>query len=95
MRGRSSTWTRIRVNLRHVPEADRPEAEPPDPDYDPWRELRERWERERARGDELRDAGEDEADPSVRRSPSGKSPSRRSSRRGEPEVPDPKTRSSS
>ena len=99
MRGRSSTWTRIRVNLRHVPEADRPEAEPPDPDYDPWRELRERWERERARGDELRDAGEDGADPSVRRSPSGKSPSRRSSRRssrrGEPEVPDPKTRSSS
>jgi bifunctional non-homologous end joining protein LigD len=24
MRGRSSTWTRIRVNLRHVPEAERP-----------------------------------------------------------------------
>jgi bifunctional non-homologous end joining protein LigD len=40
MRGRSSTWTRIRVNLRHVPEADRPAAEPPDPDYDPWREWR-------------------------------------------------------
>jgi bifunctional non-homologous end joining protein LigD len=37
MRGRSSTWTRIRVNLRHVPEAERPAAEPPDPDYDPWR----------------------------------------------------------
>jgi DNA ligase D-like protein (predicted polymerase) len=37
MRGRSSTWTRIRVNLRHVPEADRPAEEPPDPDYDPWR----------------------------------------------------------
>jgi DNA ligase D-like protein (predicted polymerase) len=36
MRGRSSTWTRIRVNLRHVPEADRPDEEPPDPDYDPW-----------------------------------------------------------
>jgi len=35
MRGRSSTWTRIRVNLRHVPEAERPAAEPPDPDYDP------------------------------------------------------------
>ena len=37
MRGRSSTWTRIRVNLRHVPEGDRPAGEPPDPDYDPWR----------------------------------------------------------
>jgi hypothetical protein len=43
MRGRSSTWTRIRVNLRHVPEADRPGQEPPDPDDDPtleWREER-------------------------------------------------------
>ena len=39
MRGRSSTWTRIRVNLRHVPEADRPAAAPPDPDYDPWRNF--------------------------------------------------------
>jgi hypothetical protein len=37
MRGRSTTWTRIRVNLRHVPEAERPAEEPPDPDYDPWR----------------------------------------------------------
>ena len=37
MRGRSSTWTRIRVNLRHVPENQRPEEETPDPDYDPWR----------------------------------------------------------
>jgi DNA ligase D-like protein (predicted polymerase) len=37
MRGRSTTWTRIRVNLRHVPEAERPAAETPDPDYDPWR----------------------------------------------------------
>src|SRR5712692_9949627 len=37
MRGRSSTWTRIRVNLRHVPEGERPAEEPPEPDYDPWR----------------------------------------------------------
>jgi len=36
MRGRSTTWTRIRVNLRHVPEGERPAAEPADPDYDPW-----------------------------------------------------------
>jgi DNA ligase D-like protein (predicted polymerase) len=39
-RGRSSTWTRIRVNLRHVPEAQRPSPEPPDPDDDPTREWR-------------------------------------------------------
>jgi hypothetical protein len=36
MRGRSSTWTRIRVNLRHVPEDQRPAEVDPDPDYDPW-----------------------------------------------------------
>jgi len=36
MRGRSSLWYRVRVNLVHVPEADRPGQEPLDPDYDPW-----------------------------------------------------------
>jgi DNA ligase D-like protein (predicted polymerase) len=36
MRGRSSTWTRIHLNLRHVPEGERPAEEAPDPDYDPW-----------------------------------------------------------
>ena len=41
MRGRSSTWTRIRVNLRNVPEAIRPPQETPDPDDDPTREWRE------------------------------------------------------
>jgi hypothetical protein len=40
MRGRSSTWTRIRVNLRNVPEASRPAQEVPDPDEDPTREWR-------------------------------------------------------
>ena len=40
MRGRSSTWTRIRVNLRHVPESMRPAPETPDPDDDPTREWR-------------------------------------------------------
>jgi bifunctional non-homologous end joining protein LigD len=35
MRGRSSIWTRIRVNLRHVPEELRPLQETPDPDDDP------------------------------------------------------------
>jgi hypothetical protein len=43
MRGRSSTWTRIRVNLRHVPEELRPPQETPDPDDDPTREWRARW----------------------------------------------------
>ena len=45
MRGRSSTWTRIRVNLRNVPEAIRPPQETPDPDDDPTREWRE-WVRQ-------------------------------------------------
>ena len=43
MRGRSSTWTRVRVNLRKVPENVRPSQETPDPDDDPtraWREAR-------------------------------------------------------
>jgi bifunctional non-homologous end joining protein LigD len=40
MRGRSSTWTRVRVNLEHVPEDLRPPPEPPDPDYDPWASYR-------------------------------------------------------
>jgi len=38
MRGRYKVWWRIRVNLRNVPDALRPAAEPPDPDYDPWSE---------------------------------------------------------
>jgi bifunctional non-homologous end joining protein LigD len=42
MRGRSSTWTRIRVNLRHVPEDQRPAQETPDPDDDPTRAWRSR-----------------------------------------------------
>jgi DNA ligase D-like protein (predicted polymerase) len=42
MRGRSTTWTRIRVNLRHVPESVRPTQETPDPDDDPTREWRGR-----------------------------------------------------
>jgi bifunctional non-homologous end joining protein LigD len=37
MRGRSSNWTRIRVNLRHIPEALQPPEEAPDPDDDPTR----------------------------------------------------------
>jgi bifunctional non-homologous end joining protein LigD len=49
MRGRSTTWTRIRVNLQHVPEDIRPEQGTPDPDDDPTRE----WRKSRgARGEE-------------------------------------------
>jgi bifunctional non-homologous end joining protein LigD len=36
MRGRSTTWTRIRINLRNVPEADRPPQESLEVDYNPW-----------------------------------------------------------
>src|SRR5919109_837026 len=36
MRGRSSTWTRIRINLRNVPESERPPQEALEVDYDPW-----------------------------------------------------------
>ncbi|MEV6971152.1 non-homologous end-joining DNA ligase [Hamadaea sp. NPDC051192] len=36
MRGRSSVWYRIRVNLQHVPEKQRPEQEPLEVDYNPW-----------------------------------------------------------
>jgi len=37
MRGRSSVWYRIRLNLQHVPEAQRPPQEPLEVDYDPWK----------------------------------------------------------
>ncbi len=51
MRGRSSTFTRVRVNLRHVPEAERPPQETPDPNDDPTRAFREaRKSAGRARG---------------------------------------------
>ena len=36
MRGRNTTWTRIRVNLRNVPESERPAQEALEVDYDPW-----------------------------------------------------------
>ena len=41
MRGRSSTWTRIRVNLQNVPRELRPKQQTPDPDDDPTREWRD------------------------------------------------------
>jgi DNA ligase D-like protein (predicted polymerase) len=36
MRGPSSIWYRIRINLQHVPEAERPPQEPLLADYSPW-----------------------------------------------------------
>jgi DNA ligase D-like protein (predicted polymerase) len=49
MRGRSSTWTRIRVNLRNVPNEMRPPQETPDPDDDPTRLWREQFGRGKKR----------------------------------------------
>jgi bifunctional non-homologous end joining protein LigD len=36
MRGSSSLWYRVRVNLQHVPETERPAQEELIADYDPW-----------------------------------------------------------
>ncbi|KNH18059.1 DNA polymerase [Arthrobacter sp. ZBG10] len=36
MRGSSSPWYRVRVNLQHIPEAERPAQEELIADYDPW-----------------------------------------------------------
>jgi len=36
MRGRSAVWYRVRVNLIHVPEPQRPGQEPLESDFDPW-----------------------------------------------------------
>jgi DNA ligase D-like protein (predicted polymerase) len=38
MRGKNYNWTRIRVNLEHVPEAERPAQEALEVTYDPWQE---------------------------------------------------------
>ena len=46
MRGRSSLWYRVRVNLQHVPEAQRPPQEPLEVDYDPWAGMV--WRRDEA-----------------------------------------------
>jgi hypothetical protein len=45
MRGRSSVWYRIRVNLKNVPGDIRPPQETPDPDDDPTRQWREAWKK--------------------------------------------------
>jgi bifunctional non-homologous end joining protein LigD len=53
MRGRSSTWTRIRLNLKNVPEGDRPSQEPLEVDYDPWAGVE--WPGHPASGDVTND----------------------------------------
>jgi bifunctional non-homologous end joining protein LigD len=40
MRGRFTLWYRVRVNLEHVPVAERPAQEPLEVDYDPWAAMR-------------------------------------------------------
>ena len=40
MRGSSSLWYRIRVNLQHVPERQRPDQAELEVDYDPWKGYR-------------------------------------------------------
>jgi len=47
MRGPSTTWIRIRVNLRNVPEEIRPHQEALEVDYDPWQAYRGTVRRER------------------------------------------------
>jgi bifunctional non-homologous end joining protein LigD len=72
MRGRSSTWTRIRVNLRHVPESMRPPRETPDPDYDPAVE----WPKRAANPDASEakaDAGSADANPTRAKRATGRS----------------------
>src|ERR1019366_2695862 len=54
MRGRSSTGTRVRVNLRAVPEALRPPQATPDPDDDPTREWRNARQASKPRADRQR-----------------------------------------
>ena len=56
MRGRFRTWTRVRVNLQHVPEALRPAQEPLDPDEDMADDWKRRQRRLRAdRAEHLRE----------------------------------------
>ena len=42
-RGRATAWYRVRINLKNVPDTERPPQEPPDPNYDPREEYSEEW----------------------------------------------------
>jgi DNA ligase D-like protein (predicted polymerase) len=54
-RGKSSAWYRVRINLKNVPEAERPPIEDPDPNYD-WKSEYAGWERETREQPESTDA---------------------------------------
>jgi bifunctional non-homologous end joining protein LigD len=65
MRGRSAVWYRVRVNLIHVPEADRPSQEPLESDFDPWAgQDIEAW-KEATKGSRARSGGRAKAKPST------------------------------
>ena len=51
MRGRFQTWTRVRVNLQHVPVSLRPDQETldPDDDLDDWSRVTDRWQSQTSR----------------------------------------------
>jgi DNA ligase D-like protein (predicted polymerase) len=69
MRGRSSLWYRIRLNLEHVPEAQRPEQEQLEVDFDPWasfRNLQKTRPGDASAGSGVADADEDGSLPSRR-----------------------------
>jgi bifunctional non-homologous end joining protein LigD len=55
MRGSAYVWYRIRINLRHVPEDQRPQQETPDPDDDPTRSWREARSKENISKEDIND----------------------------------------
>jgi bifunctional non-homologous end joining protein LigD len=58
MRGRSSLWYRVRLNLRHVPTEARPAQEALEVDYDPFEEWRDHPEAEAWRASRRRNQSE-------------------------------------
>jgi bifunctional non-homologous end joining protein LigD len=42
-RGRATAWYRVRINLKNIPEPERPPQETPEPNYDPKSELSPEW----------------------------------------------------
>jgi len=61
-RGRSSAWYRVRINLKNVPVAERPPAEPPDPDYD-WKTEYAGWDGQAPGPPDITGEPEGERDP--------------------------------
>jgi len=62
-RGKSSAWYRVRINLKNVPEDERPPPEEPDPNYD-FRIEYARWDGAAAApGDGVRGEGDGDGEP--------------------------------